>query len=170
MSSLNVPRGIFRKIDWLVEKVKWLIYKVNSGGGGLNNVSQNSDPNTIAQRQSDGSLVVGDPTGPGDAVNLKTLYTMVTGVNKVYSESAEDFEFDQTGYYTFDSEGDATRVLPTNENSLGRRYVILNTVNAGELTVTGNILEAGVVRTSLPILAGEITILYNNGYHWVIVT
>lgn len=166
MSSLNVPRGIFHKIDWLVEKVKWLIYKVNSGGGGLNNVSEDGDPGTIAQRQENGALAVGNPVNGSDAVNLTTLNSMISGVNVV---TGEVFTFGNTGYYTYVGDNNITVPLPDVEASVGRRYVILNTTGDGSLEITGNIYETGMEVSTFTITPGENYIIYSNGIHWVIV-
>lgn len=220
MSSLNVPRGIFRKIDWLVEKVKWLIYKVNNGGGGGNlpsgeprqlmgfddngnpsainlgwdnfstednpppfessvltyqestndfvfsEVSQQATPNTIAQRQDNGALQVGDPVIGLDAVNLKSLNTMISGINVVTDEI---FTFGNTGYYTYIGDNNITVPLPDVDTSVGRRYVILNTTGDGALEITGNIFESGTPIATFNIAPGENYIIYSNGMHWVIV-
>lgn len=172
MSSTNIPKGIFGNIAWLNKWVKWLIHKINSGGGGtLPNISSTPTASYLPlyRENGTGQLRVADPVQSGDAVNLKTLSAMITGVNRVYSEDTENFVFDRTGYYTHDGDENLVRVLPDVSTSAGTRYVILNTTGLGELEIQGDIFESGTLISTFNITQGENYIIYNNGAHWVIV-
>ena len=130
------------------KEVDWLLHKAKQGGGG--DVSWGS--------------IKGDLSDQTDLVNEMNR---LAGGNFVYS--VEPFEFDEPGYYTYDSEEDETLELPVNGNAVGKRYIIMNTVGEGNLTVTGNILESGAETSTHTIAPGENYIIYNNGTHWVIV-
>lgn len=171
MSSTNIPKGIFGNIAWLNKWVKWLIHKVKSGGGTLPNISSTPTASYVPlyRENGTGQLRVGNPVEAFDAVNLRTLSTMITGVNKVYSEDTENFVFDRTGYYTHDGDENLVRVLPDVSTSAGTRYVILNTTGLGELEIQGDIFESGTLISTFNITQGENYIIYSNGSHWVIV-
>lgn len=154
-----------------------LIIVVDNGGNGNftgitlteNSCTYGSSTNTPINYQSDYSINYTDRSLVDRGYLNKTLSSMITGVNRVYSQDPDLFEFNQTGYYTHNGDEDLIRVLPDASTSAGTRYVILNTTGIGGLEIQGNIFESGVVITSFNVTPGETYIIYSNGEHWVIV-
>lgn len=112
------------------------------------------------------------PFGLQSSVNNGGLTDVVRNsdvqlTNQVITSST--YSLTNGGYITYNAAGASAWSLPAIAGNTSKRYLIMNEVGSGVVTITGpanSISMGGAKVTSITINPGEIAVLYNNSISW----